>query len=120
MPTSVPTAVPTETPVPTAVPTETPVPTAVPTETPVPTGEPTAVPAADQLEAVSVPDIRDMREKDAQKALTQLKLVPGEKYKRCSELGVEEQKVGKGKIACQVPGPGTEVAPGTKVNYVVE
>jgi hypothetical protein len=102
---------------PTPMPTNPPTVTMPPTSTPepaTPTAEPTASAAL-----VTVPDIRNLNTKDADKLLRGLKLSRGERFERCSDLGVTEMKVGKDRIACQSPEPGEQVASGSRIDYVI-
>jgi hypothetical protein len=138
-PTAIPTDAPTATPVPPTAtanpPTATPIPptataapptatTVPPTATAVPptTVPPTAKPAPSATPAVVVPDIRGKTPKDAEGQLKRSGLQFGEKKEDCQEIGVSERdasKVKRGQILCQSPAPGSKVAPGTRINYVL-
>jgi hypothetical protein len=137
------TAEPTVTPVPptstsepptaTAEPTVTPVPPTAtvepPSATPVPptaTAQPpaTSVPptataeSAASLNFVTVPDIRNMSTKDADKELRKVGLRRGEQHDRCSDIDMEAIEAGRGRIICQSPEPGAQVTRGTAIDYV--
>lgn len=89
-----------------------------PTDAPsaTPTNAPTAAPT------VEVPDIRGMSAKEAERQLAQVGLQLGEAQPSCEELGVSGDLVvetRKGRITCQSAAPGSGVAKGSVVSYVL-
>jgi hypothetical protein len=116
-PTASPTLEPTASPAPTnPPPTEAPTATAEPpSTTPAPTAAATATP-----DLVKVPDVRDTDQKALDQRLKEARLTRGVAHERCSDLGMDAAKVRKGRVACQRPAPGEQVAPGTAVDYVLQ
>jgi hypothetical protein len=108
MPTAVPSAVPSATPAPTA----TQIPTAVP-----PTQVPTAVPPT-QVPSVTVPDVHDLSEKEAQEILSSAGL-QASKVKQCKGPDQGDSKARKNRILCQNPPAKAAVLRGTTVEYVL-
>lgn len=94
-------------------------PTTVPEQptAPAPTAEPAQ--AAVPVQAVSVPDIQGQNTRDAERLLAAAGLRLGEQQGDCVILGATATKAPKGKVSCQRPGPGTLVAPGASIDYVL-
>lgn len=86
---------------------------------------PTASPAAPtptSVPTVTVPDIREMSPKDAEKALERVGLRLGEPAASCEELGVagsSAAKARKGRITCQSVEPGGSAPTGSTITYVL-
>jgi len=107
----------TETPAPSAAPTA--MASLVATATPVPTATalPTAVPPT-QMPSVTIPDLHDLSEKEAQDKLKKLGL-QARKVDKCTGSDQGDEKGKKHSVQCQNPAAKTTVAVGTTVEYVI-
>jgi PASTA domain-containing protein len=116
---AVPTAVslPAAAPVPTAAPIV--VPSVVPSATPAPTATPipTAVPPT-PIPPVTVPDLHNLSEKEAQGALSAVGL-RAHKVDKCTGSDQGDEKGKKHSVQCQNPAANAAVPLGTTVEYVV-
>lgn len=89
--------------------------TAAPAPTMLP---PTPIPTAQPL--VSVPDIHDKTDKDIDKLLEGTQLLKGQKRETCEGSDQGQGKPKKGRVLCQNPAAGQQVAPGTSIDYVLQ
>ena len=116
-----PASLPTETPVPTDMPTVEPtvVPSVVPSATPAPTATqtPTTAPPT-QVPNVTVPDVLNLSEKEAQDMLNTAGL-QASKVKQCNGQDQSDSKTRKNHILCQNPPANVAVPYGTTVEYVL-
>ena len=104
-------------------------PQAAPTVSPpdVPVEPSQSLPAADVssntvASDVTVPDLRDMNVKDAEKLLRVLGLQLGQPYATCDQIqasGAAAVRVKKGHIVCQSALPASLIPPGSAIDYVV-
>ena len=77
-----------------------------------------APPMQTAVPSVSVPDLRDMDEKAAKRALESAGL-RASKAEQCQSSSQPDPKAKKGHIQCQSPAPDESVALGTTVEYVL-
>ncbi len=100
-------------------------PTVSPPDVPVEPSQP--LPAADVssntvASDVTVPDLRDMNVKEAEKLLRVLGLQLGQPYATCDQIqasGAAAVRVKKGHLVCQSALPSSLIPPGSTIDYVV-
>ncbi len=71
---------------------------------------------------VTVPDLRDMNVKEAEKLLSVLGLQLGQSYATCDQIQASDAaavRVKKGHIVCQSALPASLIPPGSTIDYVV-
>ncbi|MEI8167816.1 MAG: PASTA domain-containing protein [Chloroflexales bacterium] len=97
-------------------------PTTVPTEASTAIPSPSSTPTPTAIPLVTVPDIRGMSPKDAEKALMGVGLEIGARQPSCANLNVDSTLViagRKDRIACQSPAPASNVPQNSTVTYAL-